>query len=219
MKFIRIIQIIAIAGLMLMLSSPAAAWNRQERYRHHRYDNYNYNRHYYRHRGVSPHYRSFRYPGNIRHYYPRYRDNYTMEDGWDLIKKDRSHTALDVFGELAKSNPGSGSPKLGYAIAAADTDSLSKSVWAMRRALIYHPGALEHFRLDTRLENKLKRLVSKYRGKSHGLPEKDAYFMQASLYYLLEEKDACFEAIRHSKEANDDSDSAKNLYYMAENYL
>ncbi len=180
MKFIRIIQIIAIAVLMLMLSSLAAAWSRQEHYRHHRYDNYNL--HYDRHRGESPHYRGFGYPGNIRHDYPRYRDNYTVEDGWDLIKKDRSHTALDVFGELSKSNPGVGGPKLGYAIAAADTDSLSKSVWAMRRALIYHPGVLEYFRLDPWLENKLKRLVSKYQGKSHGLPDKDAYFMQASLF-------------------------------------
>ena len=218
MKFTRIIQIIAIAGLILMLSSLAAAWSRQERYRHHRYDNYN--RHDYRHLVVSPRYRNFRYPGNIRHYNPRYRDNYTMEDGWDLIKKDRSNTALDVFGELAKSNPGAGGPKLGYAIAAADTDSLSKSLWSMRRALIYHPGALEHFRMDPWLENKLRRLVSKYRrGRPHGLPDKDVYFMQATLYYLLEKKDVCFEAISHSEETNDDSDSAKNLYYMAENYL
>jgi hypothetical protein len=217
MKFIRIIQIIVIAVLVLMISGLAWAWSRHENYRHYKYDNYN--RHYYRHRGVSPYYRNYRYPGHTRHYYPGYKDNYTMDDGWNLIKKGRSHTALEIFGKLAKSNPGDGSPKLGYSIAAADTDRLSKSVWAMRRALQYHPGALQHFKLDLRLESKLKRLVSKYQRRSHGLPDKDAFFMQASLYYLLEDKNSCFEAISRSKEANDYSDSAKNLYYMAENYL
>ena len=58
-----------------------------------------------------------------------------MSYGWDLIRKGRSHTALDVFAEIANYNLASGGPKLGYAIAAADSGQLSKSVWAMRRVL------------------------------------------------------------------------------------
>ncbi len=60
---------------------------------------------------------------------------HTMSYGWDLIRKGRSHTALDVFAEIANYNLASGGPKLGYAIAAADSGQLSKSVWAMRRVL------------------------------------------------------------------------------------
>ncbi len=204
MKFLRLIHIMLIAILVLMISGLAHGWNR------HRYDLWD--RHRYRHHGYSPHYRDF------HHYRPRYQYT-TIEAGWDLVKKGRSHTALEVFGRLAKSNPAAGEPKLGYAIAAADTGQLSQSVWSMRRALQFGPGAFQMFAPDLRLRGTLERQVVKFKGRSHKLPQKDAWLMQASLYYLLGDADACLAAIEKSKNAKDTSDSAKNLYYMAENYL
>lgn len=191
-----------------MLSDTASAWSRYDHYRHYRYDPFD--RHYHRHHWHHRHH---------YHHYPRFRVSYDINDGWNFIKKDRSNTALEIFEDLDNSNPGSGIPKLGYSIAAADTDRLGKSVWAMRRALIFHPGALYQFKPDVQLKNKIKQLVSKFQGRSHGLSEKDAFFMQASLYYLAGDKISCLQAIRLNKDANDTSDSAKNLYYMAENYL
>jgi hypothetical protein len=141
-----------------------------------------------------------------------------MSYGWDLIKKGRSHTALDVFGEIANSYPTSGGPKLGYAIAAADSGQLSKSVWAMRRALEFDSEFFSLFSMDKRLERKLVRLTSKYRGYSHGLQEHDAHFMLASLYYLLGNHLECLQAIERNKKANDYSPSARNLYHLAENF-
>ena len=209
--------------MVVILSGAAQAWNRDRHHRNHRYDRHDHRYYHYRydhrHRHSSPYYRNYRHPGYHRYHTPRYKNYYTMEDGWDLVKKDRSHTALDIFEDLAKSNPGAGGPKLGYAIAAADTDRLAKGVWAMRRALQFGPGAFQQFSPDRRLEGKLKRLVSKYEGRSHGLPEKDAYFMQASLYYLLKDTRACHRAIERNKGVDDYSDSAKNLYYMAEKYM
>lgn len=205
MKNLQLLKIAIVAGLVLMNYGPAAAWCRYDNDHYHRYG---YHNRYHHH-----------YPGDLDHDYPEYKDLYTMENGWLLIEKDRSQKALDVFKKLVKSNPGAGLPKLGYSIAAADTDKLIESVWAMRQALIYHPGALYQFKLDTRLKDKVKMLVSKYQGQSHGLPEKDASFMQASLYYLLGDKKECFQAIIRNKKDKDNSDSAKNLYYMVENYF
>lgn len=229
MKLSRIIHIIIITGLVLIIGIPAQAWTRYQRDRHYYRDRHHsrdygynryriYNRRYYRNHDSSPYYKSWR-PPSYNYSRPQYTDHYTMEDGWDLVKKGRSHTALDVLGQLAKSNPDAGGPKLGYAIASADTGQLSQGVWSMRRALTFGPGAFQQFVLDPRLESRLERLVSKFHGRSHGLPEKDVYFMQASLYYLLNDTNACLAAIEHSKNTNDRSDSAKNLYYMAQNYL
>ncbi len=229
MKLTRYIQIIVIIVLVLMLSGLSQAWNQHRYHRYQRHyghrDSYQYryqyehNRSYTRHQRLSPYGKNYRHPRDTHQYSQRYRKQYTMDDGWRLIKKGQSHRALDIFGDLAKSNPGASGPKVGYAIAAADMNRLSKGVWAMRRAFQYGPSVFHGFELDGRFEGKLKRLVSKYQGRSHGLPEKDAYFMQASLYYLLEDKNACFEAINRSKAVNDYSVSAKNLYNMAENYL
>ncbi len=209
MKFLRLIHIILITCLVLMISGLAQGWTR------HRYDHWD--RHRYRHHGYSPHYRDYHRP-DYHHYRPRYQYT-TIEDGWNLVKKGRSNTALEVFGRLAKSNPGAGQPKLGYAIAAADTGQLSQSVWSMRRALQFGPGAFQMFVPDLRLRGTLERQVIKFKGRSHKLPQKDAWFMQAAIYYLLKDSENCLNAIDKIKKAEDNSDSAKNLYYMAQNYL
>ena len=214
MKVTQLIQISLVSVFILTAWSEALAWSRH----HYRYDHHDrfFHRHYY----PSPYYRSYRhYRHPYHHDYRWYRQDYTMADGWNMVRQGRSGIALNIFEDLSERHPGAGGPKLGYAIAAADTGRLEKSVWAMRRALQFGPGAVQIFKPDRQLEGKLKRLVEKYQGRSHGLPDKDAYFMQAALYYMLADKAACSEAIRLSREMDDTSDSAKNLYFMAEKYL
>lgn len=210
MSCLRIIIALLVAAMAWVIASQALAWTRHG---HHRYDFYD------RYDPCQNHFHPWRHgpPRYIHDYRPRYTDMYTEQDGWDLIKKYRSHTALELFENISGTTPAAGGPKLGIAIAAADTGQLSKSVTAMRLALRYHPGALQLFEPEDWLKYRLKRLVKKYQGRSHGLQNQDAYFMIAAFYYMLKDRDACLEAVRLGKKANDTSDSTLNLFYMAEN--
>lgn len=209
MQFKHTRIIVVTTGILAMMSVQSPAWDRYYRpgqslccYRH-----------------SALYCSSSRLPGYTRYYRPQYADHYTVEDGWDLIRRHQSHTAFEIFMDIAESNPAAGQPKLGIAVAAADTGRLPRSVWAMRRLLEFTPAAIQLFRPDDWLIHRLRRLVGKYHSRSHGLPQKDAVFMQASLYYLLKDKTACLAAIDLSREVNDDSDSARNLYHIAENDL
>jgi len=213
MKPVHIIFIATLIGVFFLKSGLAVAWTNQGHYRDsHSSHTYDDRRH------SAPYYKNYYSPKHTNQYNRRNEPHHTMAYGWDLIRKGRSHTALDVFSEIANYNPASGGPKLGYAIAAADSGQLSKSVWAMRRVLEADSEFFRHFSIDGRLERKLVRLTRKYRGYSHGLRERDAHFMTASLHYLLGNRRECLEAIERNKKVDDYSPSAMNLHRLAENF-
>lgn len=209
MRYSRIIIILLVTAMAWGMAGQATAWTRHGHHRYDFYDRYNpYNRPFYPWR--------HRLPGYIHDYRPRYTEIYTEQGGWDLVKNYRSDTALEIFEDISNATPVAGGPRLGIAVAAADTGQLSKSVTAMRLALRYNPGALQIFKPEDWLKDRLKSLVKKYQGQSHGLPDQDAYFMQAAFYYIVKDRDACLEAVRLGKKADDTSESALNLFYMAE---
>lgn len=212
MNCFRIIIPLLIAATIWATAGQAMAWTR------HGLNRYGFDGRYDPHHSFfHPWYHGHGHPGDIHGYGSRYKDIYNEQDGWDMLKKYRSNTALEIFEDLSGETPAAGAHKLGIAIAAADTGQLPKSVTAMRLALRYNPGALQLFEPEDWLKDRLKKLVKKYQGQFHGLQNQDAYFMRIAFYYILKDKEACFEAIRYGKKTNDTSDSALNLYYMAEN--
>lgn len=213
-KFSHMIKIALIVWVLMVITDVASAWHRHGHHRHfgyHHYNRHHFDRHHY-------HRHHYRHPWHSYHDYPRYRVSYTLDDGWRLLQQNRSREALTIFEKLNQSSPGAGLPKLGVSIAAADTGNLSKSITAMRRALVFHPGALYQFKYGPQLGDTLKRLILKYR-ESDAVSENDVYFMQAALYFLLKDKPACLQAVNRIKQGNDTSDSARNLFYMVEHYL
>lgn len=141
---------------------------------------------------------------------------HSLNYGWELVGKGRSRSALEIFAQLARSNPSNGDPKIGYAVAAADLGLFSKSVWAMRRALEYEPSSLHRLSIGTHLAGTIGYLSEQFRNSYHGLNTSDTYFMLAVLYYLLgepAETQSAIEVVRHS---GDYSKSAQNLYYLVD---
>ncbi len=207
MNVSHLIKIISIAAITWAIAGETFAWTRLPHHRHHGFRPY-HNHFHHRYRSL---------PGYGHDYQPGYTHLYTEQDGWDLIKKYRSDTALEIFEDISDVRPAAGKPKIGVAIAAAEIGQLPKSVTAMRQALRYNPAALQLFEPEEWLKLRLKKLVEKYQGRSHGLNNQDACLMRTAFYYMLRNQDACLESVRLGKKAEDTSDSALNLYFMAEN--
>ncbi len=201
MRCLKIIIILLVTAVTWISASTAVAWTRYG-HGHHRHDFYH------------PRYHS--HHGYIHDLRPIYSVTYTETDGWDLIEKNQSRRALDVFEKLSNESPAAGGPQLGIAIAAAETGELSKSVTAMRLALNYNPGVLRFFEPENWLKIRLINLVKTINKHPRRLQNQDAYFMMTAFYYILKDKDACLEAARLGRKANDTTDSALNLFYMAE---
>lgn len=202
MGYSRIIMALSAAVLAWITADPAISWTRSDLHRHGGY---------YRYYPYSRHSCPWRHDRQ-----PPYKETHTLQDGWDLIKEGQSLAAIKIFENISKATPAAGIPRLGIAIAASETGQLPKSVTAMRMALRYNPGAIQLFEPEDWLTDRLKKLVKKYQGPTHGLPDPDAFFMTAAFYYMLRDRAACLEAARRGRKTNDTSDSALNLFYMAE---
>ena len=192
------------------MADPTLAWRRCGHHRYHFHDRFS---------PCPRHFTPWRHcPRTFCHdHLARRTVVYTEQNGWDLIKNGRSQTALGIFEAISAAAPASGNPRLGIAVAAADTGQLAKSVAAMRRALEFNPGALQIFEPEAWLKERLPPLIKKFENPSPGLAIQDIFFMQAAFYYLVKDQHACLEAVRRGKQANDTTDSALNLFYMAEN--
>lgn len=210
MKNSCIIFILLTAAAIWHAGGTAYAWTRTWYNRHDIHDRYGY---YYRHHGPFHH----RPHWHIHNYHPRYKNLYTEKDAWELIENNRSYTALQIFEGLFHASPAAGRLKLGAAVAAADAGQLSKSIELMRQVLQYNPGSLQVFEPETWLTDRLKGLTKKFQEQSNELPGQDARFMLAAFYYLVKDREACLRSVQMGKAANDVSDSALNLFYMAEN--
>ncbi len=101
---------------------------------------------------------------------------------WDLLASRRYGEALRGFEAVTQGNPGWGEPRIGYALASASLGTLSRGVWAMRRA--YHREAVGTIKIDSRVRPLLERLLVRYRDTAQ-LDRLEAAFMRASLYFLL----------------------------------
>ena len=195
-------------------SKHSPSWKNHQHRLHYRFGLRSHGHHRFR-------YHSFRghgYNWFQRHGYERFRKYHSVNRsfrGWDLIRKGHSHNALRVFGSIASRHPHAGEPKIGYAIAAAQARRMDDGVRAMRRALRYDPDSLSRVRLHGSLYNELHRLAKRYQSRSHGVDSSDRYFMAASLYYLMGERENYIEVLEKNHATRDRSKSTINLYRLA----
>ena len=113
------------------------------------------------------------------------KDNSRVSDsGWDALAEGRYRDALQSFRILAEANPEKGTPKAGYALAAAADGDLDRGIWAMKRALQYDADSLSYLRMDMKLESTLAELIGHYQVRMNKGQNIDTGLMLVSLYFL-----------------------------------
>jgi len=132
-------------------------------------------------------------------------------DGWQLLKDNHPNKALSAFAIEAQDHPAKGMPKVGYALASAETGQLDRGVWAMRRALRFDPESLHYVTVDQSLQKRIRELIHRYDYDSASAKATDAAFMRASLHYLLRETPAARTAMKQALDTRNSTVSTRNL--------
>ncbi|MDQ6960193.1 MAG: hypothetical protein Q9M27_04110 [Mariprofundaceae bacterium] len=182
----------------------------------HDYGHHDYGRHYY-----TPYYSHYSSPYSYGYssysHEPRTYSNQDgarithSRDGWKLMKNNHPNEALNAFAIEAQDHPAKGMPKVGYALASAETGQLDRGVWAMRRALRFDPESLHYVAVDQSLQTRIRALIHRYDYDSASAKSTDAAFMRASLHYLIRESTEAKHAMDQVVQGRDDTVSAKNL--------
>ena len=132
--------------------------------------------------------------------------------GWLLLNEGDADEALQFFSQQAQNNPSRGIPKIGYAIAVAETGNLTDGVRAMRRALRIDPSALHYLTIDPKLRPTVEGLIEHYAHfANESADDPDPPFMIAALRYLLREPEVANHAMLQAVSAGDRSESTINL--------
>lgn len=109
---------------------------------------------------------------------------YNVNAGWKNIAKDNANTALDIFAVQSQQALTSGTPKIGFAIAAAMLGEKQRAIHAMRKAIRIDAIALN--RIDnSEINHTIKNLIEDYQSDLNNNSEnEDTAFMVAALSYL-----------------------------------
>jgi len=143
-------------------------------------------------------------------------DDSSLNGGWRLLAQGRALPALNVFTREAPSRPRAGLPKVGYSLASAMTHSDSTAAWAMRRALRYEAGVLDHIPQSEELQYQLRELLGYYHPGEADDPYRgrDGAFLSAALAYMLGDYATADHAIDHAVEAGDHDSTTRTLQDM-----
>jgi len=188
--------------------------HRYHRYKKYRYPHRSYYRYKYyfsphkhfRHKGFSGGYRSFGDPyGHYgrRHQKHSYEYEASYGKGWSYLANGRARAAQKQFAILAKNDPGSGLPKIGYALAKAMRHNRSRAVWAMRRALQYDPRALDRIPSKSGMSRQISELIDHYHRSHNAYDRAGNAFLVASLAYMDSNPKLAREAIEHAIASGD----------------
>jgi len=185
------------------------------------HDDHDYGHHYYGSHYYTPYYGHYSYPYSYGYSsYSNERHTYNSQDGarishsrdgWQLLKDNHPNDALNAFAIEAQDHPAKGMPKVGYALASAETGQLDRGVWAMRRALRFDPESLHYMTVDKSLQPRIQELIHRYDYDAASAKATDAAFMRASLHYLLRESADAKKAMDQVVQARDSTVSARNL--------
>jgi len=187
----------------------------------HDYGDHYYGSHYYT-PYYEPYYGHYSYPysygyssySHESHVYNQHQEGDRIthsSDGWKLLRDNHPNDALNAFAIEARNHPAKGMPKVGYALASAETGQLDRGVWAMRRALRFDPESLHYMTVDQTMRIRIRALIHRYDYDSSSAKATDAAFMRASLHYLLRESAEARHAMDQAMQANDDTVSSRNL--------
>jgi hypothetical protein len=131
---------------------------------------------------------------------------------WQLLRLGDAAEARRVFTPLTGARARTALPSVGLALAAAESGDLVRGVSAMRRAFLDDAEIVRCAPIDPRMRARLLQLVERYSERPGGEPDgRDADFMRAALYYLLEELSAAEVSIDRAIHEGDQSPSATGL--------
>jgi hypothetical protein len=131
---------------------------------------------------------------------------------WQLLRLGDAAEARRTFTSLTGARAHTALPSVGLALAAAESGDLVHGVSAMRRAFHDDAEIVRCAPIDPRMRARLLQLVERYSERTGGEPEgRDADFMRAALYYLLEELSAAEVSIDRAIREGDQSPSATGL--------
>ena len=138
--------------------------------------------------------------------------SYAEKEGWDWLAKGETEQALNIFAIQSQQDLNSGTPKIGFAIAAAISGDLVRGTRAMRRALRVDPASLRAIYINKDLETKIALLSEEYQS---ALQNKDGNideaFMVAALSYLKQDYPTADNAVNDAITAGDQDQSTSNL--------
>ena len=152
-----ILALLMATGVSLGTPGDAEGWKAKRRGKGGHHGKHHSKHHHYSHRyrygyyggyyGY-PYYRGY---GYWRGYGSRraYRRETASERGFRYLVDGDAKRAVSVFAKLAESQPDNAMPKLGYAIAMSELRELELGVWAMRRAILTDPAALQNAPIDS----------------------------------------------------------------------
>ncbi len=209
------------------------------------YGHYGYSRHYryrkYGSHGYYPkkHYRRQYYPSRYYATYPKFY-NYSapvytqlnnasngsrlsskQSEGvnslaWLTLVQGKYSEALSIFAKEAQSNPNSGIPKVGYALATAIGGDLERGIWAMRRAFQIDPDSLHYLQLDKNGHLLIDNLIGQYSSQKNRTD--DQTFMLSALHYLKHDYAVAKKSIVNVNKYGNKSSSSTNLERLIEQY-
>lgn len=109
---------------------------------------------------------------------------YNANAGWKNIAKNNANTALDIFAVQSQQDLTSGTPKIGFAIAAAMLGNKRRAIHAMRKAIRIDANALNE--IDSyEINHTIKNLIEDYQSDINNTSKNDdTAFMVAALSYL-----------------------------------
>ena len=137
---------------------------------------------------------------------------------WQTLKQGQYGQALTTFANEAQSNPNSGVPKAGYALAIASKGNLDRGIWAMRRAFRIDPDSLHYLQLDEKGHVVIDNLIGQYCSQENNA-DVDQAFMVSALYYLKHNYIAAKKSIVSAQKNGDKSSSYTNLQRLIDQQL
>ncbi len=133
----------------------------------------------------------------------------SKSQGWEELANGSYAAARAIFAAEVQRHPERGTPKVGYALAAAAGGDLERGSWAMRRAFRIDPSSIKYAEVDDRLRSQIGLLPDRYQARRG--ETRDAAFMVAALYYLLGDADSARGAMVWAVQHGDSSLSLQNL--------
>lgn len=140
--------------------------------------------------------------------------HYNENEGWERLANGNADYALDIFAVQSQQNLNSGTPKVGFAIAAATMGEKERAIRIMRKAVRIDANALNRIDINT-IEPTIKQLTENYQSNKNNINDTDASFMIAALSYLNQDYATANTLIAK----NDQSESAKNLRELLKSKL
>jgi hypothetical protein len=138
--------------------------------------------------------------------------SYGEKEGWDWLAKGETEQALNIFAIQSQQNLNSGTPKIGFAIAAAINGDLDRGTRAMRRAIRVDPASLRDIYINKDLETKIALLSEEYLSVLQNKDRNtDEAFMVAALSYLKQDYATADNSIGDAIAAGDQDQSTSNL--------